>query len=470
MNYFSSIFVGLCLACIIMAGCSLEEIPPATVADFEVIGGTSQLQGSLVQFDNQSEYVVSESRFVWKFGDGTDTTVTNIDNVSHRYPNTGPFTVELLAYNKAGDETKKDTTIEIVADMADPPIAAFDIDQDECNAPCSIQFTDASEGHAPDKNKWLIEYNGAEDSSFVSAEKTFTLNFLEEGTYIITLTVENESGQTASHMDTLMISNRELRASFEIENDGCQAPCEVRLLNTSANAVRFEWDFMNDNIIDLETDVNDPLTIPFYTENWGEIPIRLVAYNEAGMMSPSFTMIVTVDTPNLPVSSFRIENNYCFAPCEAVIKNFSSFADSFMISYGDGRIWTGNSMPEENGFPLTHIYDDPGEYLITLITHQQGRPYTDTFQDTIIVRDASLMPVAEFIIVGDNCTAPCTVNFSDQSSNATHYLWEFGDGETSMDLGNTSHAYANPGQYNVVLTVSDSLGWSAEKRSQVIIQ
>lgn len=472
MNYFSSVLLGLCIVCVLLTGCRLDEIDPATVADFEVVDGTSQLQGSLVRFSNTSEYVVPESRFVWKFGDGTDTTVTNTDPVTHRYQDLGSFTVELLAYNKVGHEDKKDTKINIIEDMsATAPIAAFEVDKDVCTAPCSIRFTDASEDHVPSKNVWVISYNGTEDSSFVSAEKSFMLNFSEEGTYIVSLTVENESEQTASTKDTLRIegSNPLAIARFEIEKDACQAPCEVTLINTSENGVRFEWDFMNDGTVDERT--NDLSEVPFYTETWGEIPVKLVAYNVDSVMSDPFLMTVTIDTPNLPISLFRIENNFCFAACQPVIKTFSSYADSFYISYADGQFWTGNrnEIPDDNIFPINYEYEDPGEYLITLIAYQRGKPYSDTLSQTITVRDPSLMPIADFEVVNGGCIASCTVSFNDQSSNATQYMWTFGDGSTSTEQ-NPSHTYTQAGHYEVILTVMDDQGGSAEKRDTVTIR
>lgn len=460
------------MVCVLIWGCRLDKIEPATVADFEIVDGTSQVQGSLVRFNNKSQFVVPESQFVWKFGDGTDTMVTNTDPVSHRYQNVGTFTVELLAYNKVGHENKKDTSIVIVEDMGgSAPTAAFEVDKNGCTAPCSILFTDASEDHVPSKNAWKVEYNGTEDSSFVSAEESFILNFSEEGTYIVSLTVENESGETASSKDTLRIegSNPLAIARFEIEKDGCQAPCEVNLVNTSQNGVRFEWDFMNDGTVDVMT--NDQSDVPFYTEKWGDIPVKLVAYNVDNVMSDDFIKIVTIDTPNLPISLFRIENNFCFAACQPVIKTFSSFADSFYISYDIGEFWTGDrdEILDDNIFPVNYSYDSPGEYPITLIAYQKGRPYADTFSQTITVRDSSLMPIADFEVDNDSCTASCIVSFTDLSSNASQYMWEFGDGATSTDP-NPSHTYDNPGQYEVVLTVTDGQGGSDEKRYTVTIR
>jgi len=56
-----------------------------------------------------------------------------------------------------------------------------------------------------------------------------------------------------------------------------------------------------------------------------------------------------------------------------------------------------------------------------------------------------------------SCSLPFTANFTDQSSNATSYLWNFGDGSTST-LTNPSHTYTQAGNYTVTLQVSSSCG------------
>ncbi len=52
-----------------------------------------------------------------------------------------------------------------------------------------------------------------------------------------------------------------------------------------------------------------------------------------------------------------------------------------------------------------------------------------------------------------NCSAPFTVNFINQSYNSEVFVWNFGDGQTSTQI-NPSHTYLYPGFYDVKLTIS----------------
>ncbi|HAZ03434.1 MAG TPA: hypothetical protein DCY97_14875 [Marinilabiliales bacterium] len=60
------------------------------------------------------------------------------------------------------------------------------------------------------------------------------------------------------------------------------------------------------------------------------------------------------------------------------------------------------------------------------------------------------------------------VTFTDSSStNITSYLWNFGDGDTSVDM-NPIHVYQNIGTYTVSLTVTDSTGYCSNSISKEV--
>ena len=55
-------------------------------------------------------------------------------------------------------------------------------------------------------------------------------------------------------------------------------------------------------------------------------------------------------------------------------------------------------------------------------------------------------PSAKFSISGYESATPCTITFINISSNATSYLWNFGNGFTSTQ-SNPTHTYAFSGSY-----------------------
>lgn len=59
-------------------------------------------------------------------------------------------------------------------------------------------------------------------------------------------------------------------------------------------------------------------------------------------------------------------------------------------------------------------------------------------------------PIADFSFTGDNKLAPANVKFENKSTYANTYLWDFGDGASSIDK-NPIHKYSG-GKYIVQLT------------------
>jgi len=64
-------------------------------------------------------------------------------------------------------------------------------------------------------------------------------------------------------------------------------------------------------------------------------------------------------------------------------------------------------------------------------------------------------PVNSFIVDTLSGCKPLTVHFTNKSTNATSYIWHFGDGGTST-LTNPSHLYGNSGNYTITLIAYDS--------------
>ncbi|HOV10210.1 MAG TPA: C25 family cysteine peptidase [Bacteroidales bacterium] len=91
---------------------------------------------------------------------------------------------------------------------------------------------------------------------------------------------------------------------------------------------------------------------------------------------------------------------------------------------------------------------------IAYISQPNGNADANTANDTI-TRNITVnnLPVSGSFTADKNssCTTPATIQFTNNSTNAISYLWDFGDGSTSPDP-NPSHQYTSPGVYDVVLT------------------
>ena len=78
---------------------------------------------------------------------------------------------------------------------------------------------------------------------------------------------------------------------------------------------------------------------------------------------------------------------------------------------------------------------------------------------SVIITASGQAPNASFVQDINSACIPLTVSFTNTSSNATSYYWDFGNGNTST-LQSPSNVYLNAGIYDVKLIVTNSGGVS----------
>ena len=76
---------------------------------------------------------------------------------------------------------------------------------------------------------------------------------------------------------------------------------------------------------------------------------------------------------------------------------------------------------------------------------------------------------AAFSFSGDGKYAPDTVKFTNSSTGAISYTWDFGDNTKSFDL-NPTHVYAHGGTYNIKLTANGAGGTSTVTKTVTILK
>jgi len=94
---------------------------------------------------------------------------------------------------------------------------------------------------------------------------------------------------------------------------------------------------------------------------------------------------------------------------------------------------------------------------LVLIFFMIGCSKTDT-------TPATPSPVVNFTYTGAGVAAPCVVTFTNTTSNATSYSWDFGDNGTSTSF-NPTHSYTKGGVYTVKLTATGAGGSSSTSKT-----
>jgi len=135
----------------------------------------------------------------------------------------------------------------------------------------------------------------------------------------------------------------------------------------------------------------------------------------------------------MPIAQFEIINN------DPTIEftNTSERATTNHWDFGNGE--TSNEENPVYTYPQDGVYD-----VILTIENEYG---TDEFEMEIEISFYILnMPVAQFEITNNDPT----ISFTNTSEKADNYLWDFADGETSIEE-NPVHKYLEDGDYEVSL-------------------
>ncbi len=120
--------------------------------------------------------------------------------------------------------------------------------------------------------------------------------------------------------------------------------------------------------------------------------------------------------------------------------NKSTNANSYLWAFGDG-----STSSEKD--PI-HTYTQEGEYTILLSVRNITKTNQRSIQITVSKQESQ--PVAKFTCKSEDLK----VSFTNISTNAMAYQWDFGDGFTSYQK-DPVHTYKQEGSYTVSLTATN---------------
>ena len=200
----------------------------------------------------------------------------------------------------------------------------------------------------------------------------------------------------------------------------------VSFTNESLNAQSYYWEFGDGS---SSSEKNPKKTY----SSAGTYKVTLKVTNVTLSNSISKDIIVSIAGPKAKFSYSKNELKVTFS-------NQSTNADSFSWNFGNGQTSTQKDP--------TITYTAEGTYSVSL-TAKKG-DLSDTYTQQISV--AYNAPAASFTYKTEH---PLKVILTNNSSNATSYQWNFGDGSTSTEK-NPTHRFSSKGVYKITLTAKNS--------------
>lgn len=365
----------------------------------------------------------------WDFGNGQ---LSNQQNPTTVYYNPGTYTVSLVVRNADGTNGVTKTNY-ITVDPA--PQADFTSNLTSVCLPATIQFTDQSKPVSGTITKWEWDFGDGGTATSQNPAHTYTAI----GFYTVTLKVTSSTGCVNVNSKGRYIRVLEgVKVAFkDTTSRVCQAPFNVTFSNQTSGpgTLTYNWSFGNGG---TATTFHANTTYGAA----GTYTVKLSAKSDLGCGDSVQRSIVIGST----TTSFTSADSACLNTAVAFRNSSSPAPTSSAWNFGDGTV-SQQTNP-------TKTYTVPGTYQVKLVN-----AYTTCTDSVIRTIKIPALPTVDFTSSGAAaaCKTPLSVNFRDQSSGATQWLWNFGDGGTSTQQ-NPSHNYTAAGEYTVTLTITNAAG------------
>ncbi|MEW6220865.1 MAG: PKD domain-containing protein [Thermodesulfobacteriota bacterium] len=409
----------------------VQVAPPVPQADFSWSPATG-VAPLAVAFVNSSE---DADRWLWDFGDGANSSEAA---PRHTFQAPGRYTVTLTATGPGGSDTARQPDAVVV--LPAPPQAAFVASPEAGVAPLTVAFTDTSQG----ASAWQWDFGDGTGSSAQHPRHEYGA----AGFFTVTLRVSGAGG-AAEASGTIVVQPAPPRAAFQATPTAGVYPLTVTFTDTSQSASAWVWDFGDG------TGSRERHPVHVY-QAAGSYTVRLTATGAGGEDRLERAGLVQVGHP-LPAADFSAMPTRGEPPLEVAFTDQSRYATSWIWDFGDG---TGSTEANPR-----HVYEREGTYTVTLTVRNPGGADSEIRIGWVQVT----RPVtrAAFTLSPTQGPAPLAVSFSDQSTNATVWSWDFGDGTGSTEQ-QPAHTYQTPGVYTVSLVVSGAGGQHRLSKSNAV--
>lgn len=412
-------------------GCSSEvsqvinSVNEGPLVDFSFVG---QCQDAPVTFTNET--TGSVTGYNWDFADGQNSTN---ENPQHSFASPGTFDVTLTALGTSGCNNTKTKSITIYS----KPLTDFSVALPPFSCSGSpTQFTDITPNPF-DSNltSWQWDFG---DGTGSAALRNPQYTFQNAGDYSVSLTATTNFGCSSTIQKLVTIS------PSPVANFTHSPPClgvPVNFTNTSTGSVQsLQWQIQGS----VYTTANP--VHAFLTSGDKNVTLNVTATN--GCIS---FISRTINVPPVLTPDFSVSKN-CINQQTEFTDITTDAADPVV-----GYTWNFAGLGSGTENPQVFSFGNTGNFNVSLsVTTQTGCVHT-TAKNVSIVN----APHAGFTATPSFGPPPLQVQFTNTSTNATSYLWQFNDPNSS---GSTSvspaFTFAELGLYEVELTAFNAQGCS----------
>jgi gliding motility-associated-like protein len=405
----------------------LVAVSFAQTANFTAttVSGCSPL---VVDFQDQS---TGANSWFWDFGNGATST---LKNPSTTYFNTGSYTVKLTVTN--GQSSNTITRTNYITVWGKPGVN-FTVNDSTACFPHRAQFTNASTAAAGTTNSsYIWDFGNGSQSTQQNPGTVYTTS----GNYAVTLKVTNDKGCFAvlTKPAYIKIAGGVVADFTHTLPTTCRTPVNISFTNNSSGpgTLTYAWDFGDGGRATTQNPTHTYTTPGNYT-----VSMAITSSNGCSDTLKK-TGAIKIDNINTKIT----------APDSICVKAPVSFVNSSTPTPASSN-WSFGDATTSTQLSPVKVYNTPGTYTVQLINTYSY--CSDTAKKTLKVLPR---PVANYTAGSTRkCEPNLTVNFTDLSTNAVSWKWDFGDGNTSTQK-NPSNTYTGYGDFDVRLVVTNSSG------------
>ncbi len=394
--------------------------------------------------------------YTWNFGDG-DT--SNLRQVSHVYMDDGCFTVTLTVQDDDGGVTVY--TYHVQVDNVAPSVIAR-ADREYVKEGGTVNFTAQIEDPGP-LDTHTVSWDFDDGSS--SDELKATHRFLDDGNYIVVLTVTDNSGGTNTTTFRVSVSNVRPVLTATVNTTETDEGGSVSFSASWTDPGELDdhtilWDFGDG------TNVTDPSGTHVFVQDGTYTVLVTVTDDDGGQASKPFIIEVSnvPPVPVITVSTTTIDES------GTVLFSASSTDEGALdnVTY----YWTLGDGTTSNQVSLSHTYNDNGVFRVTLRADDGDGGISTPKTVTITVNNVPPEVTATSDV--SQTTIGKGVNFAASATDVSpedtvSFSWNFGDFVTS-DLERVTHVYTIPGRFNVTLIATDDDGGQAFWQTVIVVK
>ncbi len=346
------------------------------------------------------------------------------------YPSVGTYTVLLQDSNLCG----VDVQVQSVT-ILNPPSAGVVAPPGPFCQGSTVTFTNTS------ATGYSYKWNFGTGGGFVSkpfGSQTFTYNTAGSFTVSVVALIGG-GGASCTDTDKVVITILPRpTANFSVSpNKGCNSITGATFTDQSTSAINWNWNFGNGNTFN------------------GQVP-PAQNYNNVGNFVATLTVTAAntcIHTFTAPITVYQIPTA-AFSASNACVSSPASFIDNSTNAIGDPIVsWSwdfGDASPTSTTSIQnpSHTYTTQNTYTVELTVNTANCTHSVTQTININVK-----PTANYSLTPISGCPTLTVSFTNTSTNATSYNWDFGDGNTSSTT-NPINTFSNTTSSNKTYTIS----------------